>query len=695
MLKLQNPQGQTIAYLNNLENGTMREVINGEYLISFVALVEPLKTEFLYDNSNLIEHNNDLFRVVEIQELHTEENALTVAVTAEHISYDLIKNVMPNFNYINQSAAYVMIKALEGTEFSFTGTDITTFNTSIQYTEECNSKQITTAIANNWRGELQYFRRDIQLLKQRGTNRGVDFRFGKNTLNIKRIINFADGTVAYEVTVVTNSETEELGAYGLGDTVRVIDSALKIDTEIRITELEKDLVTGLNTTVILGDKIKDLRSSFASTDKKIAEATEKVNEVAEVVGNSAEKWNRIEHVTDNQGNLIAGLLVGMINTANAMIQNGTGTMTWTGNTLMIHDQPTEAASTFAIELGAQGMRIANSKNVFGGWVWRTAIGADGLVADKVYASAIAGLTIDSVTLTSTEIISGLITGVTINGATIIGGNSDGMHTIISPTNPFQIRRGNNITAEIWGGTNGSASWARFYAQYSASNKLALEINASGMSPSINIPDSEFTIDVKGSEFGTGYQFGRVNIRSENGVRIFNTGVSSQSGMEISKNGTTMLGYNGRYTDIFGDTKIYSNLEVTGDLIVSGEVNKNAVVATENYGHRKLYCEESDRVYFNTKGIDETGANNKCFIRINDIFLQTIEPNSVCPYIINLTPYSNAHIWVSGVYDKYVVVESDKPTRFAYNLQCTRKNRKEVWLEEFDKEARRIAKREVV
>jgi hypothetical protein len=682
MLRIVSENEIVLAYLNNLMSATVKETLNGEYLLSFIAIIEELKTEYLYDNDNLVKYNNDLFRVVQLDELHSEEGMLTVSATCEHISYDLIKKKMPNFNYKNQSASYVMIKALEGTGFSFTGTDITQ-NTTIQYTEECNSKQITIAIANNWRGELEYFRKDIKLWKQRGQNRGVDFRFRKNLNSVKRILNYAEETVSYEVDVVGDNTTLELGYFELGDTVRIIDDRLNIDEEKRIIEVEKDILTGFNSKVVLGDKIKDLRSSFTNVESKVKEVEINTNELAETIGNNAEEWNKIKTITDNQGNVVASKINGLLNTANAMIQNSTGTMRWTGNTLVCHNQPTEEASNFIVEIGSTGIRFANNKNQDGSWNWRTALSAEGVVADKVFASAIAGLTIDSVKLTSTEIVSGLISGVTIQGVTIlgsniIGGNPSGVHTAINQTEPFRIKNGNTVMAELWADSSGNA----FLSFFPLDANKGFTLRYGDKATFNSIGGMRFETFQKVENYAKEYEFEL----SDSGHSI----------MKMFPNGNMWMGRNQRYTDIFGDTKIYSNLEVTGDLIVGGEIDgdKNAIVSTENYGIRKMYCEESDRVYFNTKGVEVTTEKNKCIIKLNEMFLQTIELNSIYPYIISLTAYSNAKVWVKEIYDKYIIVESDKPTKFSYNIQCTRKNRKDTYMEEFDKEARRTRKREV-
>ena len=82
ILTIINSNNETIAYLNNLASANVHEVINGEYTLNFIALIEPLKTGYFYDKNNLIVYNNDYFRVVRFEELHNEDNMLTVEVTA-------------------------------------------------------------------------------------------------------------------------------------------------------------------------------------------------------------------------------------------------------------------------------------------------------------------------------------------------------------------------------------------------------------------------------------------------------------------------------------------------------------------------------------------------------------------------------------------------------------------------------------
>lgn len=415
MLKIENTEGTVLAFLNNLTEATVKEALNGEYTLSFVATIDHLKTDFLYNEENLINYNDDLFRVVTLEEIHDEDDMLTVSVECEHISYDLINNVMVDFNHTYASAAEVMALCLQGTGFNLRSCDITE-KTDIQYTEECNSKQISIAIANNWHGELKYYRHYIDFLNSRGKNRGTGFIFGKNLRSVKRIVNRAEGTTSYEVDIIDGSETEELGYYELGDTVRIMDHRLNVDYSCKIIEVEKDILTGLNSKVVLGDSIKDMRSTFSSVKRD-------VEEVKEVIKDSATDWDKIKNITNQNGDIILGKLNSLTQIASKIV-NSSGTFFQEDNASMWMDQPTFEASTFATKWSSQGLVFANSKkNNNTEWNWQTAIDADGVTATSVTTSCLSAITANIGNVISDIIIGKTISGIKLEGSIIEAGDN--------------------------------------------------------------------------------------------------------------------------------------------------------------------------------------------------------------------------------------------------------------------------------
>lgn len=623
MLKIENAEGIVLAFLHNIDDAKVKEALNGEYTLSFVATIDHLKTDFLYDEENLVNYNDDLFRVISLEELHDEDDALTMSVECEHISYDLINNVMSKFNYTYANAGSVMAQCLLGTDFNLRSCDLTE-KTDIQYTEACNSKQISIAIANNWHGELKYYRHYIDLLKNRGQNRGTGFIFGKNLKSVKRIINRAEGTTSYEVDIVEGSETEELGYYELGDIVRIMDYRLNVDYECKIIEIEKDILSGLNSKVVLGDAIKDMRSTFSNVRKD-------VQEVKQTLEESAPDWDKINGITNKNGDIILGKLNTLTQIASKIV-NSTGTFFQEDSASMWMDQPTFEASTFATKWSAQGLVFANSKkNNNTEWEWQTAIGADGVVATSVTTSCLQTLQANILSLVVTNLVGKTITGVTMNGSKFISTSNNNTEMILD-AGRITFKSGNK-------------------QGFLYSDELSLFGD-----------DNHYVV-----------------------LQVYND-FSIGEGSMLYSDATLILG-NSRYSDniqIRDDGYIDINpasgqsCRVTGDFEVWGE--KPAVIPTQHFGVRTLYCEEADRSYFSSKGMAET-VNGEVTIKLDPVFLEVIELNSTFPYLIFLTSYSDTHIWVDSVEDLQFTIKSDKDTKFSYDIKAIRISFGKKYLEE--------------
>lgn len=190
--------------------------------------------------------------------------------------------------------------------------------------------------------------------------------------------------------------------------------------------------------------------------------------------------------------------------------------------------------------------------------------------------------------------------------------------------------------------------------------------------------------------------GMVNISGSNTVSVKSTYGVNIDGTTLDARGTSSGYFGSSNAYLYGSgyslkLNASSGTSTTGNLSVSGNITatgtKPATVLTESYGYRQLFSEEADRIYFSTKGLEETRITTdekyQYIIRLDPVFLQTIEMNSTNPYLVFLTPYSDARVWVKQVYDQYVIIESDKATRFTYDVKCLRKNYADYYLREVD------------
>lgn len=262
---------------------------------------------------------------------------------------------------------------------------------------------------------------------------------------------------------------------------------------------------------------------------------------------------------------------------------------------------------------------------------------------------------------------GNITASTITGSTLIAGDQNGVNTLLSTNEPFQIRQGTNKVIEIWAESfSQGMAWIRMYNP--STGQVRFEIDSSSLTKEINAEDKlEINCARNRGDLKTGWT--TMNVGTIFNVR--NMGSSTALEVNYSNDGVS-IGANSRW-------RTYVN----GDLTASG--SKPATVQTEHYGWRQLYAEESDRIYFNTHGTLSTKQNNqgkfKAIIRLDEIFFETIEPNSIFPYFVQLTPHTLCNIACIKKYDKYIIVESDEETEFDYTIRCIRKKYGDKYMEE--------------
>lgn len=426
--------------------------------------------------------------------------------------------------------------------------------------------------------------------------------------------------------------------------------------------------------------------------------TEEQKTSIDKVTNESDKWDRIDKVTNEQGNLITGRLEGSINNALNTIFGGNGTMEMIDGTIIFRDKDTDANSTMAMRLNFGGLAIADSKKADGSWDWKTFGTGQGFTADYMNTGTLSAITIDGVTITGTHIVGG-----TIEGAHISAGILDARQAQV-----IGLEVGSNITM----GPNATIGWQQVqqkpgnlattdqiptipsYIESTKITKTTIE--------SPNISGSTIT---GGTITGTIIKGGTITAGQEEGYHtILNTtrpfgvyygtkdipvalmwGNRSNPGENANISlrdlqgreafyisGPASLGAETMFQCMYdGKLKIIGDTRVVGLFTAS---DKRATVNTEHFGWRQLYCDESDIPTFATKGIGETTAENKhkCIIRLDEVFLETIEPNSINPYFITFNSYSKSRVWIKSIYDKYIIFESEEATKFSYEIRNIRK-----------------------
>ena len=648
ILKILDKNYNTLAYLNHIQDDILiREIINGEYTLSFKGSIEELKTVYLYDENNILEIDNDYFRPVKIVDERTSNGMTYISCQAEHISYDLLNTKFYDFKHIYKDINTVMLACLQGTGFTYQGSDIT-LKTNIQYEQETNAKAITIAIANDWKGELRYFQKQISVPKRRGQDRGVHFRLGKNLKSVRRTIDRKERDeqgnpkISYEVDIIDLREQPDYGEleyFELGDTITVIDELLGIEVKARIVEWEYNPLHKENTRVKLGNILSDIKGSLSG----ITENRKALQEFKKEVSESSKDWDKIKRITNDLGQVIASEIAGILNTSKTLVSNTTGTVTLDSNGLLIHDQPTESNSKWAMRLNSTGFMIANGRNNDGSWNWKTFGTGAGFTADSLVAGIIKGLEIQGV-----NILGSTVTGGTVNGANINGGR-----VRMGPADRY-------ITVD---------------------NRGVLETHmAQGDTDIVTLKIHPTEYDINDSQLNGMLEFYGGNSNYRNGVLM---GLASNSNTFFVRGSNNFMNLEFRrgIQILAGDQGVV--IGGRGGLKVLGD--KNSLVFTENYGGRLLYAYETDRCYFATQGTGEL-KDGVCKIELDPIFLETIETDD---YHILLTSKDKfIPLYATDITEKSFTVKSDtiKDGVFFYTLSAIRKGYKNKYLDEVQDES---------
>ncbi|MFZ1754037.1 MAG: hypothetical protein WAU10_09845 [Caldilineaceae bacterium] len=107
--------------------------------------------------------------------------------------------------------------------------------------------------------------------------------------------------------------------------------------------------------------------------------------------------------------------------------------------------------------------------------------------------------------------------------------------------------------------------------------------------------------------------------------------------------------------------------------------KSSIVTADQYGQRSLYAVESADVRFSDEGSTRL-QNGTIRVQLDPVFIKTIEND----FLIQVTPYGDASLYVAEIGEDYFVVKSregDPNIAFAWHLSAHRKGYADVRLEE--------------
>ncbi len=275
MLRILN-NGNVLADLDNVTSAKIKKIINGVYTLNIEAFEKNLKSQF-FEVDNYIEADGTYFDVVYIQNGHKDE--ISYSMECEHVSYRLIRKAYQDGYVKTGSPDEILAELLGGTDFTPGSSPGPTITINIPEATNAYNILIRTAIALNM--EIKYDGFTISIVDEIGTNRGYEVRFGKNQQSVTKHIDKRSGEtkVHYEVDVVLLAESDnykklgyaELERLELGDTIRLIDEPMNIDTLQPVMALEYDLITKRNTRLDISSKMEAIANTILAIQNDVSD----------------------------------------------------------------------------------------------------------------------------------------------------------------------------------------------------------------------------------------------------------------------------------------------------------------------------------------------------------------------------------------------------------------------------------------
>lgn len=447
--------------------------------------------------------------------------------------------------------------------------------------------------------------------------------------------------VTVEVSMVLLADTinyanvKDLERVSLGDTVHVRNQRLGIDMSARVKSLVYDCVRDKVQSVTIGSALYDYVSDTSSTIQAADAVIDKGTQT-----------------------LMANRIAGVINLLNTSLRAQKNVAQRQDVRAILFEDTDESSPTYgALCIGTQGIQIAKERNAEGtDWKWGTAIDFQSVNADyiitgiltdrngKFYFNLDTGeLFVDDGTFAGTingaAINGGTIQGTTITGTTINGGTING--TSINTDQDLTV--GNNIYLGTYTDrdTQKNIYLNDLFAIFTRNDVIGIGIaNGTPLQNMIYVTST-----------------GSINLNSNNGIHLMASRIIMIQSSNISLN---------------GDVQINGNLSVSG--------SKNRVVSTR-IGKVLMNAVESADAFFEDFGTAMTDAEGFCEVRLDEIFLETVNTDYV--YHVFLTPYSDDYAAKASIYskskDRFIVCGTPY-TRFDWRISAKQRGYEDTRME---------------
>lgn len=670
-----------LGYLGEATSCVITEEGNGSFELEMVYPVTGRRFNDLVNRAIIFAKPNpvDPPQAFRIYEYSKPMNGM-VTYYAEHISYDLNGYPVKPFTASNCAQALSSLKAnaVISHNFSFSTDKATAGNFRLENPETTRSilGGVEGSILDTFHGEYKFDNFNITLYNNRGMDRGVTIRYGKNLLDIKQeencanvytdILPFwageADGV--HEVVMLPEVTLPTKGTYNYRR-VLVVD----MSSEFQEKPFVVDLRAAANTYISnndLGVPEVSMEVSFAQLEQTEEYSSYTLLERVELfdtvtVEFPAHNISATAKVTKTVYDAILGRYTSV--TLGSIRSNMSDTVAKQG--VDLNSVPGEIQKqTTVLEQAVQNATnwITNGKgymvaikNASGQWteicsldnpditkalnVWRWNNGGFGHSSKGYNGPYTVAITQDG------KIVADFITTGTLKGIKIITGNSNWRDSRV----------------EI---DPGSIS---FITHYSTDQEYC------------NISSNETMV-----------WHGAGTYRSNAIATIFKSG---KNVIELNANGTPALqivpANSNAYTtshevSIDGCLAVYGVAYVTKDLQVNGKIYGEVVgdeILTYNYGKISASSYVTTTSMIGDIGEGVTDENGECYVYLNDTYSESIQNN--CEYQVFLQKEGNGNIWVEEKNKYYFVVNGTENLKFAWEIKAKLANHEYDYLEKIE------------
>ena len=645
-------------------------------------------------------YGQQLFRITQMDKSDTGVSATAVPIFLDAQNDTFIYDQRPTDKTGQQALDILM----NGTKYSG-HSDITALNTAYYQMKnliECLASDDENSFLNRWGGEIRFDDCDIYINERLGADNGARVEFGFNLSSIQESIDMStvvtkivpiayngytlpDGetvnspnidkypihyirTIRYDDIKLAEDATEGEEDATVCDTLDELYQALRtraaaeydsgidipsITYQVDMVDLAKteeyaafkDLVTvNLGDTVHIKHRRLDIETQARIVALEYDCIQQKVTSLT--IGDSVQNYfdktsdiaNAAGQVIDTSTNtLMANRIAGVINLLNASLRAQKNVAQRQDVRAILFEDLDESSPTYgALCIGTQGIQIAKKRNETDtDWVWGTAINFESVNADFI----ITGI------LTDKE---GKFFLNLDNGKLVM---ADG--TFMGTLNTTEdIHVGNNIYVG-----DGSTGIKRII--FNDENFIML----SSVGMRLQSGNSSLQILDADSPSSTGYILDALG-----GMNFF--------AYPVNGNGKTV---------VISLDPLNQNMNLTGNLRVSGYLQvdgqKNRLVKTDHYGKRLMNAVESADAFFEDFGTAMTDAEGFCEVRLDDIFLETV--NTDYDYHVFLTPYSDDYASKASIYskskDRFIVCGTPY-TRFDWRVSAKQRGYEDTRME---------------